>query len=167
MRRHGQQSRGLIEALHTVQEAFGYLDDLSLRYRRDVAASAPQPRLWRRHLLSLLHPQTCGATHLRDLPPGRPATSRALRCCWTPYSGTWACCPARPRRTGKFSFLTAALSRFLWTCSRRGVRPGSRGQGKSSRPAENTCRNGRAMTPDELSEIAETERESQKRSNTG
>jgi bidirectional [NiFe] hydrogenase diaphorase subunit len=40
MRRHGQQSRGLIEALHTVQEAFGYLDELSLRY---VATSLRVP----------------------------------------------------------------------------------------------------------------------------
>ncbi len=40
MRRHGQQSRGLIEVLHTVQEAFGYLDDQSLRY---VATSLRVP----------------------------------------------------------------------------------------------------------------------------
>jgi len=32
MRRTGQQSRSLIEALHTVQEAFGYLDTDALRY---------------------------------------------------------------------------------------------------------------------------------------
>lgn len=32
MRRMGQQSRGLIETLHTVQEAFGYLDEGALRY---------------------------------------------------------------------------------------------------------------------------------------
>ena len=32
MRRMGQQSRGLIETLHTVQEAFGYLDETALRY---------------------------------------------------------------------------------------------------------------------------------------
>lgn len=32
MRRIGQQSRGLIETLHTVQEAFGYLDEQALRY---------------------------------------------------------------------------------------------------------------------------------------
>jgi bidirectional [NiFe] hydrogenase diaphorase subunit len=32
MRRMGQQSRGLIETLHTVQEAFGYLDQQALRY---------------------------------------------------------------------------------------------------------------------------------------
>ena len=32
MRRTGQQSRGLIETLHTVQEAFGYLDESALRY---------------------------------------------------------------------------------------------------------------------------------------
>ena len=32
MRRMGQQSRGLIETLHTVQEAFGYLDEQALRY---------------------------------------------------------------------------------------------------------------------------------------
>jgi len=32
MRRTGQHSRGLIETLHTVQEAFGYLDESALRY---------------------------------------------------------------------------------------------------------------------------------------
>ena len=32
MRRQGQQARGLIETLHTVQEAFGYLDAQALRY---------------------------------------------------------------------------------------------------------------------------------------
>jgi bidirectional [NiFe] hydrogenase diaphorase subunit len=32
MRRLGNQSRGLIEALHTVQETFGYLDEQALRY---------------------------------------------------------------------------------------------------------------------------------------
>lgn len=32
MRRVGHQSRGLIETLHTVQEAFGYLDEQALRY---------------------------------------------------------------------------------------------------------------------------------------
>ena len=32
MRRLGNQSRGLIEALHTVQETFGYLDEEALRY---------------------------------------------------------------------------------------------------------------------------------------
>jgi bidirectional [NiFe] hydrogenase diaphorase subunit len=32
MRRHGNKSDALIETLHTVQEAFGFLDDLSLRY---------------------------------------------------------------------------------------------------------------------------------------
>src|SRR5436309_14589132 len=32
IRRLGQQSRGLIETLHTVQEAFGYLDEDALKY---------------------------------------------------------------------------------------------------------------------------------------
>ena len=32
MRRVGQNPRGLIETLHTVQEAFGYLDETALRY---------------------------------------------------------------------------------------------------------------------------------------
>ena len=40
MRRLGQQSRGLIETLHTVQEAFGYLDEDALRY---VASSLRVP----------------------------------------------------------------------------------------------------------------------------
>jgi bidirectional [NiFe] hydrogenase diaphorase subunit len=40
MRRLGQHSRGLIEALHTVQEAFGYLDETALRY---VAVSLRVP----------------------------------------------------------------------------------------------------------------------------
>ena len=40
MRRTGQHSRGLIETLHTVQEAFGYLDESALRY---VATSLRVP----------------------------------------------------------------------------------------------------------------------------
>src|SRR5215471_17791233 len=40
MRRLGRQSRGLIETLHTVQEAFGYLDETALKY---VAASLRVP----------------------------------------------------------------------------------------------------------------------------
>ena len=40
MRRMGQHSRGLIETLHTVQEAFGYLDEQALRY---VAVSLRVP----------------------------------------------------------------------------------------------------------------------------
>jgi bidirectional [NiFe] hydrogenase diaphorase subunit len=40
IRRLGQHSRGLIETLHTVQEAFGYLDEDALRY---VAASLRVP----------------------------------------------------------------------------------------------------------------------------
>jgi len=40
MRRTGQHSRSLIETLHTVQEAFGYLDEKALRY---VATSLRVP----------------------------------------------------------------------------------------------------------------------------
>jgi bidirectional [NiFe] hydrogenase diaphorase subunit len=40
MRRVGQHSRGLIETLHSVQEAFGYLDETALRY---VAVSLRVP----------------------------------------------------------------------------------------------------------------------------
>jgi bidirectional [NiFe] hydrogenase diaphorase subunit len=40
MRRVGQTPRGLIETLHTVQEAFGYLDETALRY---VAVSLRVP----------------------------------------------------------------------------------------------------------------------------
>jgi len=32
MRRHGYQSHALIEVLHTVQECFGFLDDVALRW---------------------------------------------------------------------------------------------------------------------------------------
>ena len=32
MRRHGYQSHALIEVLHTVQECFGYLDDIALQW---------------------------------------------------------------------------------------------------------------------------------------
>jgi bidirectional [NiFe] hydrogenase diaphorase subunit len=40
LRRVGLHSRGLIESLHTVQEAFGYLDETALRY---VAVSLRVP----------------------------------------------------------------------------------------------------------------------------
>ena len=35
MRRHGHESDSLIEVLHTVQESFGYLDTVALRYVAD------------------------------------------------------------------------------------------------------------------------------------
>jgi bidirectional [NiFe] hydrogenase diaphorase subunit len=35
MRRHGHESDSLIEVLHTVQESFGYLDKVALRYIAD------------------------------------------------------------------------------------------------------------------------------------
>ena len=40
MRRNGHKRNGLIEALHTVQECFGYVDETALRY---VAASLRVP----------------------------------------------------------------------------------------------------------------------------
>jgi bidirectional [NiFe] hydrogenase diaphorase subunit len=40
MRRHGHESFALIEVLHMVQEAFGFLDDVSMRF---VAASLRLP----------------------------------------------------------------------------------------------------------------------------
>jgi bidirectional [NiFe] hydrogenase diaphorase subunit len=40
MRRHGNESFALIEVLHTVQESFGFLDDVSLRF---VASSLQLP----------------------------------------------------------------------------------------------------------------------------
>lgn len=40
MRRHGYQPHALIEALHTVQESFGYIDEEALRF---VAASLDVP----------------------------------------------------------------------------------------------------------------------------
>ena len=40
MRRQGFAPRALIEALHTVQQSFGYLDDAAMRY---VAASLHVP----------------------------------------------------------------------------------------------------------------------------
>ena len=41
MRRHGHNASGLIETLHTVQQSFGYLDEVSLRF---VAASLRLPK---------------------------------------------------------------------------------------------------------------------------
>ena len=67
MRRLGNQSHALIEALHTVQEAFGYLDADSLRF---VATSLRVPLesgLWGGDVLSLLHHEAPRQAHLRGL----------------------------------------------------------------------------------------------------
>ena len=95
MRRHGQQSRGLIEALHTVQEAFGYLDDLSLRY---VATSL---RVRDLHWNSLLHQGSPASAGRHSEGLGRP--------------------PRRDHAGRKSLFPDRALSRLLWTCSRRSL----------------------------------------------
>jgi bidirectional [NiFe] hydrogenase diaphorase subunit len=67
MRRLGRQSRSLIETLHTVQEAFGYLDEGALRYVATSLHMSHEPRLWRRHLLSILHLEAGRPAHLRGL----------------------------------------------------------------------------------------------------
>ena len=45
MRRHGYRPSALIEALHAVQQAFGYLDEPSLRYVAD-SLGAPLSRVY-------------------------------------------------------------------------------------------------------------------------
>ena len=81
MRRHGHQSHALIEALHTAQEAYGFLEDDVLRMVATRAARPAQQGLRRRDLLQLLHAQAAGPPHLRRLHrhgllhQGRPARS--------------------------------------------------------------------------------------------
>lgn len=60
MRRHGQQPHALIETLHAVQDAFGYLDPDALRF---VAASLRMP-------LSEVFGVTTFYHHFKMRPPG-------------------------------------------------------------------------------------------------
>jgi bidirectional [NiFe] hydrogenase diaphorase subunit len=80
MRRMGQQSRSLIETLHTVQEAFGYLDEQALRY---VAGSlrVPLSRAYGVQLfITTSHSSRQVNTHVRSA-PGHPAISKGQGSC--------------------------------------------------------------------------------------
>jgi bidirectional [NiFe] hydrogenase diaphorase subunit len=112
MRRHGYQPSGLIEALHAVQQAFGYLDEPALRY---VAGSlgVPPSRVFGvatfYHYFSM-KPQgehTCvvctgTACYIKDSPALLRAVEVAL-----------GVAPGETTADGKLSLLTA---RCLGTC---------------------------------------------------
>ena len=102
MKKHQFKHDALIEVLHKAQELFGYLEDdllLFVAYKLKLPA---EPGLWRGDLLSFLHAQTPGQTHLRRLPrhgllrqgrgQGARRRSRNRR----------KSRPARPRRTTSF-----------------------------------------------------------------
>jgi bidirectional [NiFe] hydrogenase diaphorase subunit len=112
MRRHGYRPSALIEALHSVQQAFGYLDEASLRY---VAGSlgVPPSRVFGvatfYHYFSM-KPQgehTCvictgTACYIKD----SPALLRAIE-------GELGVAPGETTADGTLSLLTA---RCLGTC---------------------------------------------------
>jgi bidirectional [NiFe] hydrogenase diaphorase subunit len=112
MRRHGFQPSALVEALHSVQQSFGYLDEPSLRY---VAGSlgAPLSRVYGvatfYHYFSM-KPQgkhTCvictgTACYIKD----SPALLRAIE-------AELGVAPGETTADGKLSLLTA---RCLGTC---------------------------------------------------
>ena len=66
IRRQGQQQRGLIETLHTVQEAFAYLDEQALRYVA-MPLRVPLSRAYGVALLPFLHAEARGRAHQRRL----------------------------------------------------------------------------------------------------
>ncbi len=81
MRRNGHQGHALIETLHTVQEAFGYLEREGLRY---VAESLQVPLSQVYGVATFYHfftHEAAGASTRAWCAPGRRATSRARRRC--------------------------------------------------------------------------------------
>ena len=60
MRRLGNRPDALIEALHSAQETFGFLDDATLRLRQRHPRRAALDRLRRRHVLPPLHAEAAG-----------------------------------------------------------------------------------------------------------
>ena len=162
MRRTGQQSRSLIETLHTVQEAFGYLDEDALRY---VAKSLRVP-LSRAYGVATFY-------HFFTLKPAGRHT------CVDLYLGTACyikggqqllddgparardCDRRRPRLTARF---LSDQRRCIGSC---GLAPAvvydEEVAGKVDSPVTSRApgRVGHAMTPEELEQIAKTEREAQ------
>jgi bidirectional [NiFe] hydrogenase diaphorase subunit len=112
MRRHGYKASALIEALHAVQQAFGYLDEPSLRYVAD-RLGVPPSRVYGvatfYHYFSM-KPQgehTCAvctgtACYIKD----SPALLRAIE-------ADLGVAPGETTADGKLSLLTA---RCLGTC---------------------------------------------------
>ena len=93
MRRLGNQSNGLIEALHTVQESFGYLDTDSLRF---VATSLRVPLSQAYGVATFYH-------YFTMKPPGKHTcvvcTAAPAGRSWT----TWRSSPSRPRGSPRSS----------------------------------------------------------------
>ena len=101
MRRLGNQPDALVEALHSTQEAFGYLDTDALRYVGQTLSRAAVDGVRRRDVLPLLHAQAGRASTRRSCAPGPPATSTARAGSWRPSASGWGSARSRRPTTGR------------------------------------------------------------------
>ena len=112
MRRNGHQADALIETLHAVQESFGYLDDVSLKF---VAQSlrVPYSRVYGvatfYHLFTLLPP----GQHTCVVCLGTACYIRGAQAIIDRLGQTLKVKPGETTADGKLSFLTA---RCLGSC---------------------------------------------------
>ena len=98
MRRLGHQSRSLIETLHTVQEAFGYLDEGALRY---VATSLHVPLSRAYGVATFYHFFTLkpAGKHSCVVCMGTACYIKARRNCWRPWRRITASLPGKRLQT--------------------------------------------------------------------
>ena len=87
MRRLGYRPDALVEALHSVQESFGFLDRAALEYVGRRAAGAAEPGVRRRHLLLLLHARAARRPHVRRVHGNRVLHQRCHRSSSSGISG--------------------------------------------------------------------------------
>ena len=113
MRRLGNRPDALIEALHSAQEAFGYIDDDALRFVSDSLAVPPSTVFGVAtfyHYFTLKPPASTPAS----CAPGPPATSTARPRSWRRSGAASASSRRRRPPTARLSLLTA---RCLGACS--------------------------------------------------
>ncbi len=130
MRRLGNRPDALVEALHSAQEAFGYIDDDALRFVSDTLSVPPSKVYRRRDLLSLLHAQAPGRAHVRRVHRHRLLHQRSRGASSRPSSPSLGIKPRETTSDGKVSLLTAPLPGCLQPGARGDRRRRGRGQGR-------------------------------------
>jgi bidirectional [NiFe] hydrogenase diaphorase subunit len=112
MRRLGRQSRSLIETLHTVQEAFGYLDEGALRY---VATSLHVPMSRAYGVATFYHFFTLkpAGKHTCVVCTGTACYIQGAQQLITTMANDYGIAPGETTADGKISLLTA---RCLGSC---------------------------------------------------
>ena len=155
-----QQQRGLIETLHTVQEAFGYLDEQALRY---VAMSLRVPLSRAYGVATFYHFFTLkpAGEHTCVICMGTACYIKGSQQLLDAVQHDLGIRSGRNDRRQESFAAHGALPGIVRPGAGGGLRPGSCRQGGDRGHPRTSEEMDSRMTPEELDQIAETEREAQ------